>query len=156
MELVTPHNLEAEMAVLGSIFIDESLVTEIIDELYPEDFYDNKNKIIFNTIVSLYNEGKNIDLTSVVSALEIKGLFSQAGGMDYLNTIVNYNYSAINVGTYVDLVHEAALKRVTINALTDLAQKGYSPEKNANEYLTKVEEVIFDLPSSALQPCRAL
>ena len=87
MELVTPHNLEAEMAVLGSIFIDESLVTEIIDELYPEDFYDNKNKIIFNTIVSLYNEGKNIDLTSVVSALEIKGLFSQAGGMDYLNTI---------------------------------------------------------------------
>ena len=81
MELVTPHNLEAEMAVLGSIFIDESLVTEIIDELYPEDFYDNKNKIIFNTIVSLYNEGKNIDLTSVVSALEIKGLFSQAGGM---------------------------------------------------------------------------
>ena len=37
MELVTPHNLEAEMAVLGSIFIDESLVTEIIDELYPED-----------------------------------------------------------------------------------------------------------------------
>ena len=35
MELVTPHNLEAEMAVLGSIFIDESLVTEIIDELYP-------------------------------------------------------------------------------------------------------------------------
>lgn len=61
MELVTPHNLEAEMAVLGSIFIDESLVTEIIDELYPEDFYDNKNKIIFNTIVSLYNEGKNID-----------------------------------------------------------------------------------------------
>ncbi len=145
MELVTPHNLEAEMAVLGSIFIDESLVAEIIDELYPEDFYDNKNKIIFNTIVSLYNEGKNIDLTSVVSALEIKGLFSQAGGMDYLNTIVNYNYSAINVGTYVDLVHEAALKRVTINALTDLAQKGYSPEKNANEYLTKVEEVIFDL-----------
>ena len=49
MELVTPHNLEAEMAVLGSIFIDESLVTEIIDELYPEDFYDNKNKIIFST-----------------------------------------------------------------------------------------------------------
>lgn len=75
MELVTPHNLEAEMAVLGSIFIDESLVTEIIDELYPEDFYDNKNKIIFSTIVSLYNEGKNIDLTSVVSALETKAYF---------------------------------------------------------------------------------
>ena len=85
MELVTPHNLEAEMAVLGSIFIDESLVTEIIDELYPEDFYDNKNKIIFNTIVSLYNEGKNIDLTSVVSALEIKGLFSQAGGLSLIH-----------------------------------------------------------------------
>ena len=38
MELVTPHNLEAEMAVLGSIFIDESLVTEIIMNYIPKIF----------------------------------------------------------------------------------------------------------------------
>ncbi len=145
MEFITPHNTEAEIAVLGSLFIDESLIVEIIDQLNVDDFYDNKNRIIYNSIKVLYKDGKNIDITSVITTLESKGQLQEVGGMDYLNTLISYNYTTKNIQTYVDLVREAALKRFTINALTDLSQKGYDNEVPANEYLTKVEEVIFDL-----------
>lgn len=140
-----PRNVDAEVAVLGSIFIDESLMVELLDELVPEDFFDSRNKIIYRGITSLYTEHKQIDFTSLVSLLESQSQLDAIGGVDYLNTIINYNYTSMNISTYVSLVKEASLKRKAITSLTDLAQKGYDSSLNANQYLTNIEEVIFDL-----------
>ena len=145
LQLQVPRNVEAEMAVLGSIILDETLVVEIMDELSPDDFYDSRNHIIFQAMVNLYTNGKGLDFTTLLSYLESNNMLEQCGGMDYLNSVVNYNYSTMNIDTYVELVREASLKRLTINSLSNLAQKGYDAKVNANDYLTSVEEVIFNL-----------
>ncbi len=145
LQLQVPRNVEAEMAVLGSIILDETLVVEIMDELSPDDFYDSRNHIIFQAMVNLYTNGKGLDFTTLLSYLESNNMLEQCGGMDYLNSVVNYNYSTMNIDTYVELVREASLKRLTINSLSNLAQKGYDAKVNANDYLTSVEDVIFNL-----------
>ena len=43
LQLQVPRNVEAEMAVLGSIILDETLVVEIMDELSVDDFFDSRN-----------------------------------------------------------------------------------------------------------------
>lgn len=142
---IVPHNLEAEIAVLGSIVLNESLMVELQDEITPDDFYDERNKIIYKAMLSLYNENKNIDITSIVSYLEGINSLARIGGYDYVASIFHSNYSSFNVQTYLSLVKEASLKRKAINRLSILAQDGYNPKLDANDYLTKIEEAIFDL-----------
>lgn len=144
-EMQIPRNVDAEVAVLGSIFLDESLIVGLLDQLSVDDFFDQRNKIIYKTILELNRTEKSIDHTSIISALEASGKLDAIGGYDYVNTIANYNYTSVNIETYVALVKEASLKRQAITRLGELAQKGYDPNITSAQYLTTIEEVIFDL-----------
>ena len=69
-QIQVPHNVEAEVAVLGSVFIDETVLVEVRDELIPDDFYDHRNKVIFKAILAINDEGLSIDMTSLIAYLE--------------------------------------------------------------------------------------
>ena len=144
-QLQVPHNIDAEIAVIGGIFLDESIIVELIDEIEVDDFFDAKNKIIYRSINELYKQGKSIDMTSVMSYLESTNQLQVVGGIDYLSSLINYNYSTSNMATYVELVKEAALKRSAISALNQLAQDGYDNKTQASDYISKVEETVFEL-----------
>ena len=69
--LNVPRSVEAETALIGCILIDENLILEASDILAPNDFYDQKNKLIFRAMVNLSKEGKNIDVMTVVSSFRM-------------------------------------------------------------------------------------
>ena len=144
-KLSIPCNIEAEIALIGCIFIDENLIVELSDILIPDDFYDAKNRLIYRTMLNLSKEGKSIDVTTVVSTLQATNLLEQCGGMQYISSIADYSYSTLNFESYYKLVSEAAIKRVTINKLTKLAQDGYDSKIEAYEYVDSVEKEIFEL-----------
>lgn len=144
-KLSIPCNIEAEIALIGCIFIDENLIVELSDILIPDDFYDAKNRLIYRTMLNLSKEGKSIDVTTVVSTLQATNLLEQCGGMQYISSIADYSYSTLNFESYYKLVSEAAMKRVTINKLTKLAQDGYDSKIEAYEYVDSVEKEIFEL-----------
>jgi len=140
-----PCNVEAEIALIGCIFVEESVVLQVADMLVPDDFYDAKNKLIFKTIISLAKEGKSVDVTTVVSTLQANQLLQQCGGYEYISSIADYSYSTLNVDAYVDLITASSLKRAAINKLTKLAQDGYDPKFEAYDYVDLVEKEIFEL-----------
>ena len=140
-----PANVEAEIALLGCILMDENLMIELSDLLIPDDFYDVKNRLIFRTMLNLSRDGKNIDITSLVSTLESNHLLEQCGGIDYLSSIADRSYSTLNFETYCDLISEASIKRATIQKLTKLAQDGYDSKVEAFDYVELVEKEVFEL-----------
>lgn len=139
-----PSNIEAEIALIGSIFVDENLIVELSDTLIPDDFYDVKNKLIYRTMIKLFRAGKKVDVASVISTLQTDNLIEQCGGIEYLSSIADHSYSSLNVDTYYKLISEAAIKRNTINKLSKLANEGYSGIETY-EYVDKVEREIFEL-----------
>ena len=122
--LNVPRSVEAETALIGCSLIDENLILEASDILVPNDFYDQKNKLIFRTMVNLSKEGKNIDVMTVVASLQSNNLLDQCGGLEYISSIADYSYSTLNFRSYCDLVSEASIKRVTIQKLSELAPAG--------------------------------
>ncbi len=144
-ELQIPKNIEAEIALIGCVFVDENVMAQVSDELLPEDFYDSKNKLIFKTMLQLYKEKKNIDVATVVSVLQNKQLLEQCGGYDYISSIAEYSYSTYNIDSYIALIAEAAIKRSTIDRLSKLSQEGYDIKLNAFEYVDRVEKEVFEL-----------
>ena len=67
-----PHAIDAEQAVLGSIFIDKDSLIQISDLLIPDDFYDPRHKDIYEAITDLSSENKPIDLVTVSDNLSSK------------------------------------------------------------------------------------
>ena len=143
--LTVPCNVEAEIALLGCVLIDENLMVELSDLLLPDDFYDVKNRLIYRTMLNLSKEGKNIDITTLVSTLEANHLLDQTGGIEYLSSIADRSYSTLNFESYCDLVNEASIKRNTIAKLSKLAQDGYDNKIEAFDYVELVEKEIFEL-----------
>ena len=67
---VPPHNEEAEQSVLGALLIDKDAMNIVSEFIGPSDFYSEINKIIFDAMVSLYEERKPIDLVTLTTKLK--------------------------------------------------------------------------------------
>ncbi len=140
-----PHEEEAEAAVIGCIFMDENIIVDVQDRLIPEDFYYEKNKIIYKAMLELYNKGTKIEPITVISSLTAKGLLENVGGVEYLDAIANISYSTGSIDTYVSLIEDSSVKRNAINMLNNLVQEGYDPANDASNYLENVEKNVFEL-----------
>ena len=49
----SPSSIEAEKAVLGCILINNDSISDILEYLSPNSFYENKHRIIFNSMINL-------------------------------------------------------------------------------------------------------
>ena len=47
-----PHDLDAEMSVIGSVLLDPLSVAKVLQFLHPEDFYRENNGQIYRAAVS--------------------------------------------------------------------------------------------------------
>jgi len=48
LEKLPPQNIEAEMAVLGSMLIDDEAIAQAIEVLNPDSFYKDSHRRIFD------------------------------------------------------------------------------------------------------------
>lgn len=140
---VMPYNSEAEMSVLGSVFLDENVLSDVSDQLDRDDFYDQKNKLIFDAMRSLYNKGVEIDYQTVNDELLNMAMLNEAGGSDYISTLIDYVPTAMNVSAYINIVKDDSLKRSLMEAANDIVNKGYDGELDSAKYIDYAEEKLF-------------
>ena len=83
---VLPHNDEAEQAVLGCVMIDENAPITILNELKPEDFYQNAHKLIFQAMQSISLADKPVDIVTLVQELEPWGAWTRPAALRILRS----------------------------------------------------------------------
>lgn len=140
---VPPHNLEAEASVLGSLMLDKDAVIKIADLLKLGDFYKDDHNLIYETMLTLYEEREPIDVLSLSNKLEEKGKLERVGGSSYLASLVNTVPSAVNVVHYAKVVQKKALLRRLIGAASDIIELGYDESEDAQKLLDEAEQKIF-------------
>ena len=94
---IPPQNLEAEMALLGSIMLRPEALFDILEVVSADSFYSEKHRIVFETMVELFTKRSPIDLLSVSARLKEKGWLDQIGGNTYLTELVNVVPSSSNI-----------------------------------------------------------
>lgn len=142
---ILPNNLEAEQSVLGACFLSKYALQKAGENLTADSFFDNRNKKIFSVMNSLLDEHTPIDLTTMTSALKKKNELTEAGGVKYLNEIINFVPTASNVDYYIKTVEEAAILRRLIETAEDIATDGYKNEDTVNEILDNSEKKILNI-----------
>ncbi len=145
LEKVPPQNLEAEMAVLGSMLIDEEAIGVAVEALGSESFYNNSHRKIFETILNLYNANKAVDLITLTDELKRNELLNEIGGVSFLISLVNSVPTAANISHYVTIVKERSILRTLINNSTRILSLCYESEGNVDELVDQAEKLVFEV-----------
>jgi len=140
---IPPQNVEAEMSLLGSLMLDKDAVTKIADIVRPDDFYKDANRIIYDTMIELYDSREPIDVLSLSNRLEEKKELQNVGGSSYLTNLVNYVPSASNVVHYAKVVQKKALLRKLISAAGDIVELGFNESEDVEKILDESEQKLF-------------
>ncbi|MCX6701710.1 MAG: replicative DNA helicase [Candidatus Zambryskibacteria bacterium] len=145
---IPPQNLEAEMALLGSIMLRPEALFDITEVVIADSFYSEKHCIIFETMIELFTKRSPIDLLSVSIRLKEKGWLDQVGGNTYLTELVNVVPSSSNIGHYAEVVQKKHMMRRLIEASDYISQIGYEENKELEEMLDSAEKKLFDVTQS--------
>lgn len=139
---VPPHNEEAEQSVLGAILIDKDAIATVSPIILPNDFYNPTNGMIFDAMLSLYEQGKPIDILTLKAAIK-KNKIIKGFDATYLTELINIVPTAANIEHYAILIKESATKRALIQAGSQITEMGFGEDKEVDSILDKAESQIF-------------
>ncbi len=139
----TPHSLEGEQAVLGSVLIDPDCVKEVVDKLRPEDFYLRQNREIFETICSMFTYAKPIDGITVAEEMQKNGTYDENTTRAYLAQLIEITPTAANVLEYAAIVRDKSLLRAVAQAASEITAMVQEGGGEAAETLEAAEQRIF-------------
>ncbi|MBU6080041.1 MULTISPECIES: replicative DNA helicase [Allobacillus] len=140
-----PHNIEAEQAVLGAIFLVPDMIVTATEILEPEDFYRVSHQRIFSMMIRLTDKGEPIDLVTITTELDDLKMLDEVGGVSYLTDIANSVPTAANIEYYARIVEEKSTLRKIIHAATDIVTKTYDEGDEVTDLLDHAEKTILDI-----------
>lgn len=140
-----PFSDYAEMAVLGSVFLEPGLLYEISQVVGMEDFYKDAHKKIYKVMYNLLEEGREIDLITVADALRSEGILDLIGGVSYLTGLCDEVPSAANAVSYARIIKDKAVKRQLIAVADRLSHDAQAEEKASGQLLDEAESEIYRL-----------
>ena len=109
-----PQDEQAERAVLGAMLIEARAAAIAAAELKPQDFLPSRHQLLFEVLSQqhLRRPAEDLDLVSVESEIEARGLTEALGGPNLLRTLIEETPTAANIERYCEIVQErAALRR---------------------------------------------
>ena len=143
---IPPHNLEAEMSILGGLMVDPYAFDQASSILTEEDFYKIAHRKIYAAISELYAKSQPIDIITVSNLLTDKKDIDAIGGPTYLAEVMNATPTAAHIETYAKIVHEKALMRKLIHMSSEIIEKSFSESyENVEAFLDEVEGQIFNI-----------
>ncbi len=140
-----PHDLLAEQSVLGAMFLSKQAIEKASEVLTKKSFYDEKNGIIFQTIIDLNEKKVPIDLTTVTAELNQAKKLNEVGNVEYLTEILNIVPIAANAEYYIKTVEDNYLLRNVIDTSTEIATLAYENEGEVSDVLDQVEQKIVKI-----------
>jgi len=137
-----PFDLEAEMSVIGSVLLLPEACDDIAS-LRPDDFHDDANRKIYETLREMYDSGDKIDITLLVSKLRTAGHYENVGGAAYLGKLSACVPNAAHAVFYANIVSEKAVYRKLIASSTEILRDSYDQSSSAKELCAQAEQKIF-------------
>lgn len=142
-----PANIEAEQALIGSVFIEPEKLDNVISIVSSTDFYDQRHRYIFSVIEQLHDEGLPIDIISVCDRLKDQGLLDKVGGELYVAQLADSVPTSAHAEVYAQIIRDKSILRELIAAGSQIVQNAYS-DTDVDEILDEAERLIFRIAES--------
>ncbi|ADY26942.1 replicative DNA helicase [Deinococcus proteolyticus MRP] len=140
---IAPHSNEAEISVLGSVLLDNDVLSALGDTVTPEMFYREGHRKIFRVMQKLQERGEPVDLVTLSEDLRAVGQLDEVGGLTYLIGLSDQVPTAAYAEHYARIVNEKHTLRQLIGAAGKVMQLAYDGAQPLEDLLDGAEKAIF-------------
>ena len=141
-----PHSIEAEQSVLGAIISDPQVLSDVIELIKPEYFYNDQHKALYSIMLQMNSMSLPVDIVTVLNEAEKQHIFeSPAEGRRYLAEIGNLLPSTANIESYCKIVADKYFLRSLSYVARTILEEVQSGEQNAQLLLDAAEQKIYDI-----------
>jgi hypothetical protein len=138
-------NIEAEVAVIGSILIDNQIFKQISDVINYQDFYYESHRIIYKAITEVIESEKVIDSIILNDYLKNVGSLDKCGGISYISSLTDNVPSTLVAKHYADIIKEKSLLRQLIKVGNDIVTKTSNPSLDLSSLLPEIQQAIVTI-----------
>ena len=138
-----PNNIEAEKALLGSVFWSYASLQKACEEVEKEMFYLDSHSKIFEVIKDLYDQRKPVDINTLTTELINRKLINTVGGVEYLNEIIDSVATGANIGYYIDTVVSKYTLRRMIEVAANITKVANEPDVDVASAVDQAEKDIL-------------
>ncbi len=149
---VPPQNMEAERAVLGGMLLERDAIPKVMQIITEsKTFYSEIHVLIYEGIVSLFNENKPVDVVALKEQFGKKRKLKEVGGASYLAELVNSVPTTVNVPYYAQIVKEKHILRDLLRTADFVRSLAYDDSQELDVVLDKAQSSIFDITQRRVQ-----
>ena len=143
MNKISPHNLESEQQIIGSMILKKNIIFDCIENLNEYDFYKTSHQYIFSTIKKMFLANLDVDLITLTEYLKRNKLLSKAEGTLYITELTNSIITTANIKTHIKIIKDnSILKLIDISNYTlEEVHKTKSPK----ELVENLQSNIFNM-----------
>lgn len=145
MEL--PYSLEAEKQVLANMLFSKEILIETATRLTIEDFYDEKHRIIFKTLIKMFEQNKaKIEPSALIDTLSLDNTLEKAGDAEYIIELFDNFIDTANNKFYINSVEEKSILRQLIIHSNNVVQKWQTESAgDIVDYINRIEQTTVNI-----------
>lgn len=145
IDRLPPQDIDTEVACIASALLNREALLRVTEILQPEDFYLEKHKIIYDSIVDLERKSLPIDLTTLRQRLIDKNMLERIGGNPALAELYQAASTSANAEVYANRVKEMSLRRKLIEVASSSIEKCFNRAIDTAEVMDEIERDIFSV-----------
>ncbi len=140
-----PHNFLAEKMILNCLLINTESIEITLRILSIEAFYFKNHQEIYKAIIFMYKNKLPIDILTLITFLQDKGLLEKIGGVKVLLELISQIPNLVYLEDYICLVKDKFLRRSLIKLGYEVINSGYITNISLENILNDFENKLFNL-----------
>ena len=145
-QMIPPHSLEAERAVLGAMLLDSDAIDVAQEMLVADDFYRKEvHGLIFAAISSLHVKGRSVDELLLRDHLKARGELDQIGGPETIRELSCDVTSSALIESHAKIVRETSALRGLITAARETYRDAMHPAADSEAVIEALERKLLEI-----------
>ena len=137
------HSIKLEKALLGLILVNPSSINKIRGFIIANDFFDQKNRIIFSAFIDMMDEGSEIETTLLIHRLEKNNNLKKIGGDLYISELIESAGMESNITKYIKEIADKSQLRKVKKVVGEIQAEIDKSSADASVILEQVEQGIL-------------
>ena len=143
-----PYDTDAEHALVGAMLLHRQAIEDTAGFCSPEDLYLPVTRIVYATILDLWQTGQPVDVTTVTGALRASGNLDRVGGTAAVMGLIASGGFAANVKAYAGRVVRCAAYRKLIALTIDVQAQAFAQEAAPADLVDMLAAAATDIVTS--------
>jgi replicative DNA helicase len=140
-----PHNFLAEKMILSCLLINSEAIEITLKTVSIDVFYFKNHQEIYKAIIFMYKNNVPIDILTLITFLQDKGLLQKIGGVKVLIELLSQIPNLVYLEDYLRLVKDKYIRRSLIKLGYETINSSYITSISLETILNDLENKLFNL-----------